>query len=80
MLIYFTEQLARLLLGISSDGEKKERVNVACFLIQKGANWGIRNGKGRTALECCSDGRMRNVIKQFADKQYVDKHYQSYSK
>ncbi|XP_060573525.1 E3 ubiquitin-protein ligase MIB2-like [Ruditapes philippinarum] len=63
-----SEMLARLLLGISSDGEKKERVNVACFLIQKGANWGIRNGKGRTALECCSDGRMRNVIKQFADK------------
>lgn len=65
------ETLARLLLGmrLSSDGEKQERTNVACYLIQKGASVSIRNKKGRTALECCSDERMRSAIAQFAQKQ-----------
>lgn len=63
------EALARLLgISVSNEGELKDRTNLACFLIQNGADLSIRNRKGRTALESCRDERMRNAIRMFAEK------------
>ncbi|KAL4221757.1 E3 ubiquitin-protein ligase mib2 [Mactra antiquata] len=65
-----SDQLFGLLLGIrvSNENEMKERTNLACLLIQNGARITIRNNKGRTPMECCSDGNMRNAMRIFAQK------------
>ncbi|WAR14302.1 MIB2-like protein [Mya arenaria] len=65
-----TEQLARLLFGmrITRDAEVQQRTNLGCLLIKAGANVSIMNKKGRTALQSCSDERMRNALTSYANK------------
>ena len=41
---------------------------VACFLIQEGANLHLRNIRGQTPLESCTNPVLATVLSDFAGK------------
>jgi len=64
-------QLARLLFGghMSVTSQVQERANIGALLIKAGASINVRNKKGRTPLQSCTDDRLRNALQNFAAKQ-----------
>ncbi|KAL3861980.1 hypothetical protein ACJMK2_007986 [Sinanodonta woodiana] len=57
---------ALLGLQITSEQEIRDRANIACFLITKGASVSCQNDSGKTPLQVCSVDKLRNAVAQFA--------------
>lgn len=51
-------------LRITSKDEIQERIEIACMLIERGANTQSRNKRGKTAVECCSNDAMKQAIQR----------------
>ena len=72
--LFLWSQLARMLgLRTVNQQETQDRIRAACLLIQKGASLTARNHQGRTPLEQGSNDRVRQAVKDFADRQWVRK-------
>ncbi|KAK3599550.1 hypothetical protein CHS0354_035785 [Potamilus streckersoni] len=57
---------ALLGIKITSEQEIKDRANLACYLISKGASVACQNDNGKTPLQVCSIEKLRNTVAQFA--------------
>ena len=54
---------------LSSDDTLNNRLVWVCFLIQEGANTEVKNLKGKSVLQMCSQ-QVADVIMQFKGKGY----------
>lgn len=52
-------------LGMGEEGDQAGAV-IACYLAQNGASLTKTNHQGKTPLECVTDPRVEEIVKQFA--------------
>ena len=49
-----------------SEDEDTVGAAIACYLAQQGADLNKKNHSGKTPLDCASDQKIQEVVKQFA--------------
>ncbi|KAK7485777.1 hypothetical protein BaRGS_00022958, partial [Batillaria attramentaria] len=61
------EMFLLLLIGATPRVKAEERVRIACYLLQAGADPEARNDNGKTALEVCGNQTIVDNVKRFLD-------------
>jgi ankyrin repeat protein len=61
------------MLGGTPKVKEEERVRIACYLLQAGADAEARNDKGQTALDMCQRQNMVDAVKRFLAAKLVSR-------
>ena len=54
-----------LLVGQAPKVKEEERVRIACYLLQAGADPEARNDNGKTALDVCGNQNIKEAVRRF---------------